>query len=528
MSASEPVIIGVADIINRTNRLIEPLDLISNAVTNALADTGLSVAALTNLKQQVDDLTIIKSWTWPYDDLPGLVSDRVQVANHPGALRKESDHGGNQPVKCLDEACRRIMKGESKVVVLAGGEALASLTTFAKSLAPLSTLPWTSPSVPISQIFSPTTRPLPPSTAASHSIGAPIQVYPLYENGFRAHRKQTIRGNHEESTELYAEFAEVAGGNAYAWDYARGRGRGQIGTVTDGKGGNRMVCWPYPLLMNAFNNVNLAAAVVVASTDVARELGVEEEKWVYVRGAAGTSESAEFWKRSSFHRAPAIERSLDAALDVAGLKAEDIDLHDFYSCFPIVPKLACQHLGLEFSNKRKPITLLGGLTSFGGAGNNYSMHALAEMTRQLRGGHKSRRRHGLVLANGGVLTYQHVAVLSSAPRDDSKTYPRQAVLPDPLDLPCPEVFKEANGEAIIETYTADFDRKGQPSKGHVVGRLVSNGARFLANHGDARTLKELVSQDVEPIGRRGMVTYDAVAKRNLFTLHDAGQPASKL
>ncbi len=46
-----------------------------------------------------------------------------------------------------------------------------------------------------------------------------------------------------------------------------------------------------------------------------------------------------------------------------------------YSCFPIVPKLACQHLGLPILDSPKPITLLGGLTSFGGAGNNYSLHA---------------------------------------------------------------------------------------------------------------------------------------------------------
>lgn len=43
-------------------------------------------------------------------------------------------------------------------------------------------------------------------------------------------------------------------------------------------------------------------------------------------------------------------------------------------CFPIVPKLACSHLGLNLEHPGKPITLLGGLTSFGGAGNNYSMH----------------------------------------------------------------------------------------------------------------------------------------------------------
>lgn len=45
-----------------------------------------------------------------------------------------------------------------------------------------------------------------------------------------------------------------------------------------------------PLLMNAFNTVNLAAAVIITSTEYARRLGVPEEKWVYPLGGAGKKE----------------------------------------------------------------------------------------------------------------------------------------------------------------------------------------------------------------------------------------------
>ncbi|PNS16262.1 hypothetical protein CAC42_6369 [Sphaceloma murrayae] len=508
MPTPEPIIIGVADIINRTVRPIEPLDLISNAIINALRDTGLSAAYLDQLRQSVDDLSIVKSWTWPYDDFAKLLAEKAGV---PNAHRKESDHGGNQPVKCLDEACRLLMDGERKVAVLAGGEALDSLTRAAKSKH-LSKLPWTKTSTAIDNVFSPTTRPLAPSYGARHRIGAPIQIYPLFENGFRAHRKQSIRGNHEESAQLYADFEQVAAENPYAWNYARRKGKHGIMTVGEG---NRMVCWPYPLLMNAFNNVNLAAAVIVTTTDTARALGVHEDRWIYVRGAAGTSESADFWNRSDFRSSPAISRSLDTALASAGLEAKDIDFHDFYSCFPIVPKLACQHLGLLFSNRPKPITVLGGLTSFGGAGNNYSMHALTESVRQLRLPSDKRARHALVLANGGVLTYQHVAILSTQPREDTKRYTDYSRLPPHLDLSAPEIAEQAEGNAVIETFTADFDKKGKPALGHIVGRL-EDGRRFLANHGDERTLRELVSWDVEAVGRKGIVRYDAKEGRNLF------------
>nr|POE75136.1 hypothetical protein CFP56_63371 [Quercus suber]POE94785.1 hypothetical protein CFP56_17022 [Quercus suber] len=48
-----------------------------------------------------------------------------------------------------------------------------------------------------------------------------------------------------------------------------------------------------PLLMNAFNTVNLAAACIVTSTEYARELGIPESKWVYPLGGAGTKDSSD-------------------------------------------------------------------------------------------------------------------------------------------------------------------------------------------------------------------------------------------
>jgi hypothetical protein len=46
-----------------------------------------------------------------------------------------------------------------------------------------------------------------------------------------------------------------------------------------------------PLLMNAFNNINLAAAVLVTSTDEARRLGIAESRWIYPLGGAGTQDA---------------------------------------------------------------------------------------------------------------------------------------------------------------------------------------------------------------------------------------------
>lgn len=75
-----------------------------------------------------------------------------------------------------------------------------------------------------------------------HSIGLPIHVYPLYENGFRAHRGQSIQENNKESAELYADFAKVAEKNPLAWNYGKPSATQEIiGTVSKK---NRMICYP--------------------------------------------------------------------------------------------------------------------------------------------------------------------------------------------------------------------------------------------------------------------------------------------
>ena len=72
-------------------------------------------------------------------------------------------------------------------------------------------------------------------------------------------------------------------------------------------------------------------------------------------------------------------------------------------------------------------------------------------------------------------------------------------------------------KTYVQTYTVDFDRKGEPALGHIVGRLKASGHRFIANHSDNQTLKRLSSRLEEPIGKSGFVKPDPREQgRNLF------------
>lgn len=123
-----PVIIGVGDVKNRSQRVedaIEPMQLMLQATNHALEDATSERSIAEEIKSSIDSVSVVATWTWPYADLPSLLSEKLGIQPW---CKIYSEHGGNQPMKLVDEAARRIATGKSQVAVVTGGEALASRT----------------------------------------------------------------------------------------------------------------------------------------------------------------------------------------------------------------------------------------------------------------------------------------------------------------------------------------------------------------------------------------------------------------
>lgn len=128
--AEIPVIIGVGDIKNRSTAVAdakEPATLMLEAIQIAIKDA--SASSKSSLQEAIDSIDVVKTWTWPYPDLPGLLAQKLGVENST-KWKRYSEHGGDKPGKLFDEAAKRIAKGECKVAVVTGGEALASRASF--------------------------------------------------------------------------------------------------------------------------------------------------------------------------------------------------------------------------------------------------------------------------------------------------------------------------------------------------------------------------------------------------------------
>lgn len=131
ISPLTPIVVGVGEVKNASKRpdvAREPLDLILEAIRNAVRDSGTQE---NSILPTVDSIAVVPPWTWAYEDLPGLVASKLRVkASHLVC----GSHGGNQPALLCDQVAQRVSVGESRVAIIAGGEALASCEFFLTAL----------------------------------------------------------------------------------------------------------------------------------------------------------------------------------------------------------------------------------------------------------------------------------------------------------------------------------------------------------------------------------------------------------
>ncbi|MFD6859198.1 acetyl-CoA acetyltransferase [Rhodococcus sp. NPDC060090] len=488
--ARTPVVIGVGDL--RSGRAgspadpREPLDLIVEATRAALADTG----AADELTARIDTVRAVKTASWSYDDLPGLLAERI------GATPEHTSTtpiGGHWPAALLDRIAHDIAAGTSSVALLVGGETQASVTNALKAGTDPTALGWvTAPGGP--PAFDPDDL---GSAAMQHAaMVVPTRVYPLFENRFSHRLGHSREKSIEWSAQLYGAFSAIAADNPASWNPDL-RTAEDIRTVGPK---NRAVTDPYPLLMNAMPFVDQAAAVVVTSLATARELGVADDHVLYVWGGAGATEPADILARADFGHSAALADALRRTLDRADLRATDFDVIDAYSCFPVVPKLLVEHLGLP---RDTVPSVTGGHSFFGGPLNSYTLHSIVAVARRLRTDGELALVHG----NGGYLTYQHVVVLGCAPHTDGYIGDPEPVL---MPASAPEAAVDYSGEVEIITATAEFGRDGTPSVGFLIGatpdgRRVSGhtdsgGAQILAGGAD------IIGTSVHVVDRGGSLT----------------------
>jgi acetyl-CoA C-acetyltransferase len=488
-----PILVGAGQYTEHLNKqdapsLHPPMELAARACSAAIADAGGALLAT-----DIDAIAVIRLfsdsaplWACPF----GRSNNPPQsIAQRLGANPKKriySNVGGNSPLQLLAELSGAIARGDIDCALVAGAEAIASQRHAQRSGKELD---WAENYDHPLDSREYTERFAAPAELAS-GMYLPAHYYALIEN-LRAHQQGNDEQSHrQQMARLLTPLSEVAGDNPFAYFYQDHKAEDLISDAN----GNYALCVPYNKLMVAQDAVNQAAAIVLISAGKARELGIDPDKWVLQLGYAEGNDNCLF-ERSDPGTSQAMQAVMSTALQRANCSQQDMDLLDIYSCFPCAVEAVRDALGITADDPR-PLTVTGGLPFFGGPGNNYSMHALAEMVTKLR----NTTKQGLVTANGGQLSKHAAVVLSANVQERAISVLDYSELDvAAIDTSTIETVPECSAPVAgtILTYTIIFERKRDDMV--VVLAHDTKGARFFASSVDQVTVTQ--AKDHSPIGK---------------------------
>jgi acetyl-CoA C-acetyltransferase len=451
-------IIGVA---RRTWRdgAPEPLDMWEEMARAAATDAGATDAAA--VLGGLESIDVVYSQSWQYDDAVARLAERLGTAP---ARRRYSGIGGSVPLVLATELAREVRAGHLDLALITGAEALATVRRLKKagerpqwSYRPAEKRPF-----PMEMEFDP--------SEISHAVFEAYLTFALFDSARRAHLGREVDEHRVALGHVMAPMTEVAARSPYAW-FPLVRSAEEIATAT---ANNRLVASPYTKLMTSIMDVDMAAALVLASEEKADALGVPPDRRIYLRGWGYAEDPPHVAGHPELWHSPAMAAAARAALAGAGIGVDDVAYLDLYSCFASSVCFALDALGIAEDDARAhAVTQTGGLPYHGGPGSNYVTHSLAAMTEALR---TDAGANGVVSGVGMHMQKHAYGVLSADPG------PGVVADPAPYEAgqgPRP-IVAPPDGAATVAAYSVLHGRDGSPERALLVCDVAGAEARCYA------------------------------------------------
>lgn len=216
-----------------------------------------------------------------------------------------------------------------------------------------------------------------------------------------------------------------------------------------------MQAFPYTRALCSSWNVDQAAALLLCSAQHAQELGIPRSRWIFARSSAEANHMVPVSARADLAGCPGARIVGEAAMRMACVTNDDLDLIDFYSCFPFAVQSYADALCLPLE---RGLTLTGGMAHAGGPYNNYMLQAVCRMAELMRAG---RGETALISGVSGIVTKQGFGVWSLEE-------PAQAFLHADLTgevaaaMETREVLDDFDGKASVAGCTVLYGRGQQP------------------------------------------------------------------
>ncbi len=482
LSKRRPVIVGIAQFSQKLDdpRLaLSPLDLMEKTIRAAAQDAGAPrlVGAL--------DAIAVPRGIWRYGDPGRLLAERLGSS---GARTLYGALSGHIVQVLVDRVCREIEAGRMDVVALAGGESENSrrrLERRGEKPAWDDAIAGT-PDEKIGRFDS-----IRMHDEERAGLVNATSMFGLCETALRRTLGESPAAHRDRLARLQSDMSRIASRHPEAWI----REPVDAEKIRDPGPGNRMVNYPYTKLMTSNIAVDQSAAFILCSSEAADRFGVPEAKRIHLRAATEMSFGTSLKERIALHEHPGQQLAARRVLELAGLRPDELDHVDAYSCFPFAVQAGAAALGLGLD---PPPSVTGGMTFFGGPLGSYVMHSKVTLFERLRAEPGS---VGVVGSLGGHYAHFGYGVYSTDPGDAPS--PRIEDVSDAFAaLPRRDAAQGREGAMTIESYTVEVGHEG-PRRATFTA-LTDDGVRVFARSEDPALMKALLD-DEDVCGRRARV-----------------------
>ncbi|PLW67606.1 acetyl-CoA acetyltransferase [Pseudohalioglobus lutimaris] len=471
MNPNTPVLVGVAAFQQHNpdfKQALEPVAIMERALRDAAEDAGCPA-----LFDRVDEILVPKG-IWGYSDPGRLLAASLAAENARSVL---AEIGVSQQT-LLTRACQQISNGEARVVLVTGAEAKyrAQCAARAGSEAEETVQLGVEPDVmllPENEIWS--------EVESAAGLGMPVGFYAIMDSALRYAQGISPDMHRDQMAQMYQRFSEVAAANPAAWVDEPVSAE----TIRGPAPGNRMLAFPYTRLHNSQWNVDQGAGLIFCSVAVAEELGIARDRWIFPRAFAESNFMSTVSSRGELGGCPGFRIAGETAMNRAGVRFDDIQLRELYSCFPFAVRSQLHEFGMS---PEGDLTVTGGMTFGGGPLNNFVYQATVRMAQLLR---EQPGEVGLVTTVSGMLTKQGVALWSAQPNPDGWVFDdvtEQVRAASDIR----ELVADYEGGAEVAGYTVIY--MGDNKRGIAVFDLP-NGNRSVAYSEDPVIIDSLESEE---------------------------------
>jgi acetyl-CoA C-acetyltransferase len=476
-----PVIIGVGFCQEKNDDALacsEPYQLMVQAVRDAARDAGSDA-----ILQQLESISV-EQGMWNYRNPGKLIADAIGC---PQAKSILADLGVLQmtPLFNLFDA---IESGEQHIGVVTGGEAKYRELR-AKISGQTVSNTQQGEDTPAPDVYHPTPDPFATEVEAAAGIFMPVELFAVIESAIRYSQGLTVEQHRDNIANLYNGFSEIASRNPHAWSQEVVPAE----EIRNAVGKNAMLAFPYTKKHNSQWNVNQAVAIIVCSYAKAKELGLDDSRWIYPVAAAQSRHVVCLAQQKQLHSHPGTVMAGKRVYELAGISHKDVTAADMYSCFPSAVQSFAHDLQLDGVC---PWSVTGSMAFAGGPYNHGALDGVARMVEVLREPGNIQARYGLTSNLSGIFGKQAVALFSNKPNPNGYCFEDITEAVAAVDKPL-AVTGEYTGTARIAGYTVVFN-KDEPS--HAFAYCdTPTGARTVVKSSDKQFIT-LMTQE-EFVGR---------------------------